>query len=73
MITSIAEFVFLIAIPIWSAATLVVKWIESWEFDLTFGSEDSRAATPEEMTRRIALLEDVVQSNRPDPASEFIS
>ncbi len=66
---SIAEFIFLNAIPIWSGAALIVKWIESWDVDMSFGA-DATASSPEEMARRIAFLEDVVKSERARPTGE---
>lgn len=60
---SLAIFIFLVVIPIWSAATIMVRWIEAW------GAKSAPAvsgylATPEEMARRIALLEDVLKADK---------
>ena len=61
--SSLAAFIFLVVIPIWSAAAIIVRWIEAW------GARPASAApgclaTPEEMERRIALLEDVLKADR---------
>jgi hypothetical protein len=61
--SSLAAFIFLVVIPIWSAAAIIVRWIEAW--GAKPGSEASGyLATPEEMERRIALLEDVLKADR---------
>ena len=61
--SSLAAFIFLVVIPIWSAAAIIVRWIEAW--DRKPASEASGyTATPEEMERRIALLEDVLKVDR---------
>jgi hypothetical protein len=57
---SLAAFIFLGVIPIWSAAAIIVRWIEAWGAK----SEASGLAAPEEMERRIALLEDVLKTDR---------
>jgi hypothetical protein len=61
--SSLAAFIFLVVIPIWSAAAIIVRWIEAW--GARPGSAASGClATPEEMERRIALLEDVLKTDR---------
>jgi hypothetical protein len=61
--SSLAAFIFLVVIPIWSAAAIIVRWIEAW--GAKPASETSGyVATPEEMERRIALLEDVLKADR---------
>jgi hypothetical protein len=61
--SSLAAFIFLVVIPIWSAAAIIVRWIEAW--GAKPASEASGyLATPEEMERRIALLEDVLKADR---------
>ena len=61
--SSLAAFVFLVVIPIWSAAAIIVRWIEAW--GAKPASEGSGyLATPDEMARRIALLEDVLKADR---------
>jgi hypothetical protein len=59
--SSLAAFIFLVVIPIWSAAAIIVRWIEAWGAK----SGASGLATPEEMERRIALLEDVLKPDKP--------
>jgi hypothetical protein len=61
--SSLAAFIFLIVIPIWSAAAIIVRWIEAWGAKSTPEASDY-LATPEEMARRIALLEDVLKADR---------
>jgi len=61
--SSLAAFVFLVVIPIWSAAAIIARWIEAW--GAKPASEASGyLATPEEMARRITLLEDVLKADR---------
>ncbi|SEC69331.1 hypothetical protein [Bradyrhizobium erythrophlei] len=62
--SSLAAFIFLVVIPIWSGAAIIVRQIEAWGAKLA--SETSgHLSTPEEMERRIALLEDVLKLDRP--------
>jgi hypothetical protein len=61
--SSLAAFIFLVVIPIWSAAAIIVRWIEAW------GAKSAPEAsgylvTPEEMAHRIAVLEDVLKADR---------
>ena len=61
--SSLAAFIFLVVIPIWSAAAIIIRWIEAW--GAKPASEISGClATPEEMERRIALPEDVLKVDR---------
>jgi len=61
--SSLAAFIFLVVIPIWSAAAIIVRWIEAW--GAKPASEASGyLATPEEMARRITILEDVLKADR---------
>jgi hypothetical protein len=62
--SSLAAFIVLVVIPIWSAAAIIVRWIEAW--GVQSASEASgHPVTPEEMERRISLLEDVLKADRP--------
>jgi len=61
--SSLAAFIFLVVIPIWSAAAIIVRWIEAWGAKSAPEASDY-LATPEEMARRIALLEDVLKGDR---------
>jgi hypothetical protein len=60
--SSLAAFIFLVVIPIWSAAAIIVRWIEVW--GAKSASEAGYLVTPEEMARRITLLEDVLKADR---------
>jgi hypothetical protein len=60
---SLAAFIFLVVIPIWSAAAIIVGWIEAWGAQPA-SEASGYLATPEEMARRITLLEDVLKADR---------
>jgi hypothetical protein len=61
--SSFAVFVLLVVIPIWSCAAIMIRWIEAWgERSTTEAS--AYLATPEEMARRIAVLEEVLNADR---------
>jgi hypothetical protein len=60
--SSLAAFIFLVVIPIWSAATIIVRWIEAR--GAKSASEAGYLITPEEMARRITLLEEVLKADR---------
>ena len=60
--SSLAAFIFLVVIPIWSAATIIVGWIEARS--AKSASEAGYLITPEEMARRITLLEEVLKADR---------
>jgi hypothetical protein len=60
---SLATFIFLVVVPIWSVATILVRWIESWEVP-----PDIEVASPAELSHRLALLEQIVKSDQAEPA-----
>jgi hypothetical protein len=60
--SSLAAFIFLVVIPIWSVATIIVRWIEARS--AKSASEAGYLITPEEMARRITLLEEVLKADR---------
>jgi hypothetical protein len=60
---SLAAFVFLVVVPIWSIATILVRWIESWEVP-----PDIETTSPAELSHRLALLEQIVKSDQAEPA-----
>jgi hypothetical protein len=59
--SSLATFIFLVVIPIWSAAAIIERWIEAWGAK---SGASGHLATREEMEWRIALLEDVLKADR---------
>jgi hypothetical protein len=59
--SSLATFIFLVVIPIWSAAAIIVRWIEAWGAK---SEASGQLATREEMERRIILLEEVLKADR---------
>ena len=62
---SAAIFFFVVVVPIWSAATLLTRWIETWAE--TEGGEKavgSLIESVDEMTARIAALERVLADNK---------
>jgi hypothetical protein len=61
--SSLAAFIFLVVIPIWSAAAIIVRWIEAWGAK-SAPETSGYLATPEEMAQRIAVLEDVLKADR---------
>lgn len=56
---SLAAFIFLVVVPIWSVATILIRWIESWDVPA-----DIETSSPAELSHRLALLEDIVKSDR---------
>ena len=60
---SFAVFVLVVVIPIWSCAAITIRWIEAWG-RRSAPEASGYLATPEEMERRIALLEDVLKADR---------
>ena len=61
--SSLAAFIFLVVIPIWSAAAIIVRWIEAWGAK-SVPEASGYLVTPEEMAQRIAVLEDVLKADR---------
>jgi hypothetical protein len=61
--SSFAVFVLLVVIPIWSSAAIMIRWIEAWGESSTTEAL-ACLATPEEMARRIAVLEEVLNADR---------
>jgi hypothetical protein len=61
--TSLAAFIFLVVVPTWGIATILVRWIESWEMP-----PDLEAPSPAEISHRLALLEQIVKSDQSEPA-----
>jgi hypothetical protein len=62
---SAAIFFFVVVVPIWSAATLVTKWIEAWaEREIGGGSVESLVESVDDMTARIAALEQALADTR---------
>jgi hypothetical protein len=60
---SLAAFIFLVVVPIWSLATILVRWIESWEVP-----PDLETTSPAEISHRLALLEEIVKSDQSELA-----
>jgi Phage shock protein B len=62
---SAAIFFFVVVVPIWSAATILTRWIETWA-EAEGGEEavGSLIESVDEMTARIAALEKVLAENR---------
>jgi len=63
-------FFFVVVVPIWSAATLLTRWIETWAE--TGGGEQavgSLIGSVDEMTVRIAALEKVLAETRASAGS----
>jgi hypothetical protein len=54
------EFIFLVVIPIWSAATLTIRWIEAWASETDDELISELLETSDEMSRRVKALESVV-------------
>lgn len=62
---SAAIFLFVVVVPIWSAATLLTRWIESWaEAEPGEESVGALVESVDEMTLRIAALERVLTENK---------
>jgi hypothetical protein len=61
--SSFAVFVLVVVIPIWSCAAITIRWIEAWG-ERSAPEASGYLATPEEMARRIAVLEDVLNADR---------
>jgi hypothetical protein len=62
---SAAIFFFVVVVPIWSAATLVTKWIEAWaEREIGGGSVESLVESVDDMTARIAALEQALADTK---------
>jgi hypothetical protein len=61
--SSFAVFVLVVVIPIWTGAAILIRWIEAWGEKST-PEASAYLATPEEMARRIAVLEDVLNADR---------
>ncbi len=61
--SSLAIFIFLVVIPIWSAATIVIRWIEAWGAKPA-PEASGYLATPQEMARRITFLEEVLKADK---------
>jgi phage shock protein B len=59
--TSAAIFFFVVVIPIWTVATLLTRWIETWA-ETEGGEKAVRSLTEsvDQMTVRIAALERVL-------------
>ncbi len=60
---SLATFIFLVAVPIWGIATILIRWIESWEVP-----PDIDTSSPAEISHRLALLEEIVRSDQSELA-----
>jgi phage shock protein B len=63
--TSALIFFFVVVVPIWSAATILTRWIESWEEAESGGQAvGSLIESVDEMAARIAALEKVLAENK---------
>lgn len=61
--SSMVVFILVVVIPIWGCAAIMIRGIEAWG-EKPNPEASGYLATPEELTRRIAVLEDVLNSDR---------
>jgi phage shock protein B len=59
-------FLFLVVLPIWGAAELIARWIESSAEDDEEKMLESLVERASEMSARIAALEGVLREEKPD-------
>jgi Phage shock protein B len=58
-------FFFVVVVPIWSAAMILTRWIETWaEAEGGEGGVRLLAESVNEMTTRVAALEKVLAKNK---------
>ncbi len=61
---SLAAFVFLVAIPIWSVATVITRRIEAWANETDDAAMDTLIGATGEMSQRVAALESVLKHDK---------
>ena len=61
--SSLLCFILVVVIPIWGCAAIAIRGIEAWGERPASGTA-AQLATPEQMARRIAVLEDVLNADK---------